>query len=428
MYWNALSTIFFLSAASAQTQSAYDFRTMKSFGVNLGSWLSLERWIYPSLFQTYAPNATDEWTFSEQAENPAGALLSHWNTFVDEDLIALFAGVNGNHLRIPVGYWAFIQPDPNEPYVSAGQQAQLERILGLCDKYNLFAIIDLHGMPGSQNGEHHSGRTGSVEFYSDYNMERSRRTIQAVVDWMNNLSPILKSRISAIQPVNEPHVETSADFEKLKRFYLDSFEIILASPHKVAMLFGDGFQGLDAFTDFLLPTDNAVIDLHPYFTFPPSNNVNKTAIIEGICSRLTIQDNFHLPVFYGEWSVSSGIPNNDMDWFRTMMDSQVYAYKNGGVGFTFWTLRNEAVANNLCGLPGQSSYNCFEGIAWSMEKLINAGVVTADTFEQSLNQQCVSSSTSNPNAAFTYGHSILLVIFSLLLTLEAVLFKPFFFL
>lgn len=373
--------------------------------------MSLERWIYPSLFETFAPNATDEWTFSIQADNATSALLQHWNTFVTEDLIALFAGVNGNHLRIPVGYWAFIAPDSDEPYVSSGQKAQLERILGYCDKYNLYAIIDLHGMPGSQNGEHHSGRgTGSVEFYSDYNMERSRRTIRAVVEWMNSLSPTLKRRISAIQPVNEPHVATSADFEKLKRFYLDSYGIISASPYKVSMIFGDGFQGLDAFSDFLPSSvDNAVIDLHPYFTFPPSSNVNKTAIIEGICSRLTIQDNFHLPVFYGEWSLSSGIlPNNDMDWFSTMMDSQVFAYKSGGgsAGFAFWTLRNEAVANDLCGVPGQSSYNCFEGIAWSMEKLINAGIVTADTFAKSSNQQCAAGAT----AGTPRRHSILLIV------------------
>ncbi len=358
----------------------------------MGSWISLERWIYPSLFETHAPNASDEWTFCEQASDPTTALLEHWNTFVTEDLIALFSSVHGNHLRIPVGYWAFIQPDDDEPYVSIGQKAQLERVLGYCDKYNMYAIIDLHGMPGSQNGEHHSGRTGPVEFYSDYNMERSRNTIRAVVDWMNSLNSTLKTRIAAISPVNEPHVETSVDFEKLKRFYMDSYEMINSSPYKVWMVFGDGFQGLDGFSDFLLPTDNAVIDLHPYFTFPPQSNTNKTAIIEGICRRLTLQESFHLPVFFGEWSVSSGIPNDDMDWFRTMMDSQVYAYKNGGVGFTFWTLRNEAVPNNLCGLPNQSSYNCFEGIAWSMEKLINAGVVTEKTFTESINQKCTPNS------------------------------------
>ncbi|KAJ6638568.1 putative glucan 1,3-beta-glucosidase A [Pseudolycoriella hygida] len=398
---SALYSLFIMSLTSAQSQPAYDYRTMKSFGVNLGSWVSLEKWIYPSLFERHAPNAIDEWTFSEQALDPAAALLEHWNTFVTEDVIELFAGIHGNHLRIPVGYWAFIQPDEGEPYVSTGQKAQLERILGYCEKYNLYAIIDLHGMPGSQNGEHHSGRTGAVEFYSDYNQQRSRNTIQAVVNWINNLNSTLKARVSAIQPVNEPHIETSDDLAKLKSFYTDAFEIINSADYKVTMLFGDGFQGLEAFADFLLPTDNAVIDLHPYFTFPPHSNTNKTAIIEGICSRLTLQETFHLPVFYGEWSVSSGIPSDDMKWFRTMMDTQVYAYKNGGVGFTFWTLRNEAVPNDLCGRPGQSSYNCFEGIAWSLEKLINAGIVTERTFLETPNQQCTQNPTDIPTESPT---------------------------
>ena len=55
-----------------------------------------------------------------------------------------------NHVRIPIGYWAF-NVAPGEPYIS-GQQAYLLQAISWAQTYNLKVIIDLHGAPGSQNG------------------------------------------------------------------------------------------------------------------------------------------------------------------------------------------------------------------------------------------------------------------------------------
>jgi len=152
-------------SASAQSGTDWNYWTMKAWGANLGNWLVLERWMDHTIFNQYAPNAEDEWTFCQHASNPAQALQNHWNTFITEADFQMLASVNANHVRIPVGFWAFIQPDAGEPYVSYGQKAQLERILGYCSRYNIHAIIDLHGLPGSQNGEAHSGRIGAIEFF-----------------------------------------------------------------------------------------------------------------------------------------------------------------------------------------------------------------------------------------------------------------------
>ena len=55
-----------------------------------------------------------------------------------------------NHVRIPIGYWAF-DVAPGEPYIQ-GQKPYLLNAIGWAAKYNLKVIIDLHGAPGSQNG------------------------------------------------------------------------------------------------------------------------------------------------------------------------------------------------------------------------------------------------------------------------------------
>jgi hypothetical protein len=55
-----------------------------------------------------------------------------------------------NHVRIPIGYWAY-DIGPGEPYIS-GQQNYLLKAIAWASTYNLKVIVDLHGVPGSQNG------------------------------------------------------------------------------------------------------------------------------------------------------------------------------------------------------------------------------------------------------------------------------------
>ncbi|KAI8645520.1 glycoside hydrolase superfamily [Parasitella parasitica] len=301
-----------------RTGTAYNYWATKAWGANLGNWLILEKWMDSSIFDKYAPNATDEWTFSQQASNPSAALTEHWNRWITEDDFKILASVNANHVRIPVGYWAFIKPDSDEPYVSSGQKAQIERVLGYCAKYDMYAIIDLHGLPGSQNGEAHSGHIGPIGFYSDYNIKRSVKTVQAVVDWMNGLDLSLKARIASIESANEPKI-SGKQLAILKKYYKQAFNIINASAFKVPMMFHDAFQGLDAWKSFLPAPANAVIDLHPYYAFPPDKN--QTSIINRICNTTSSASRFHLPVFFGEWSLASGVASNDL-WLKQMMDTQ----------------------------------------------------------------------------------------------------------
>lgn len=60
-----------------------------------------------------------------------------------------------NHVRIPIGYWAF-EVGPGEPFIQ-GQLPYLEKAVQWAGNYGLKVIVDLHGAPGSQNGfVHHT--------------------------------------------------------------------------------------------------------------------------------------------------------------------------------------------------------------------------------------------------------------------------------
>ncbi|CAO3598064.1 unnamed protein product [Absidia cylindrospora] len=349
--------------------TAWNYWTQKAFGPNLGNWLVLERWMGSDVFDQPNSDAQDEWTLSANVANAADLLKQHWDSWVTEDDFKALAAVKVNHIRIPVGYWAFITPDQGEPYVTQGQKAQIERILGYCATYQMYAIIDLHGLPGSQNGEAHSGHIGDKGFFTSANVDRGLKTVQAVVDWMNGLDTKLKNQIAGIESANEPRPDGDDQCALLRDYYQRAYTIIAASPFKVPMIFHDAFRGPAYWNDFLPSPANAVIDLHPYWAFPPSTDPN--GILNQVCDKRSGDNNFHLPVLYGEWSLASGVSSSD-GWLRQFMDTQVSVYQQGNAaGAVFWALKNKINSD-----------------VWSFEQLVTEGIINDGTFSLHTNAKC----------------------------------------
>lgn len=61
-------------------------------------------------------------------------------------------------LQIPMGFWMWIPTVAGEPYIQGNQIANLNRILGYVAARGMYVNLDLHALPGSQNGEESSGR------------------------------------------------------------------------------------------------------------------------------------------------------------------------------------------------------------------------------------------------------------------------------
>jgi glucan 1,3-beta-glucosidase len=132
-------------------------------GTCLGGFLVLEPWLTPSLFYQFL-GASDKW--GDDAKDHVGLdcltfctalgpkeanrqLRNHWKTWVDENQIRNLANMGVKHLRIPVADWMFV---PYEPFIGCwdGSLEELDRVLQLCRKYNIKAIIDLHAVKKSQ--------------------------------------------------------------------------------------------------------------------------------------------------------------------------------------------------------------------------------------------------------------------------------------
>ena len=85
-------------------------------------------------------------------------LDDHWSSFFSRDDFEDMVAAGLNTVRIPLGYWA-VDVNDYEPYVS-GQYPYLIRAVNWASELGMKVLIDLHGAPGSQNGQDNSGLIG----------------------------------------------------------------------------------------------------------------------------------------------------------------------------------------------------------------------------------------------------------------------------
>lgn len=144
------------------------------------------------------------------------------STFIDRDDFEDIKDAGLNALRIPLGYWAVDNRD-YEPYV-AGQYPYLIRAVNWAREVGLQVMIDLHGAPGSQNGQDNSGLIGPVLFASNSsNADRSLNVLRNLTEEFSR--DVYGDTVTSIELLNEPRLDDD-DFTmfRLKEFYTDGAE------------------------------------------------------------------------------------------------------------------------------------------------------------------------------------------------------------
>ncbi|KAJ1823011.1 hypothetical protein LPJ56_000369 [Coemansia sp. RSA 2599] len=237
-------------------------------GVNIGGFLVLEPWIRPSLFREWNHATSnvpvDEWSFCAVLgkQECSRRLRQHWEEWVQESDIQTLSSMHINTLRIPIGYWALV-PSKNEPYVQ-GQIPYLRRVLEWAKKYAMRVILDLHGVPGSQNGFDNSGRRGDVKWTKD--PTDIPRTLDAlgVLAEVANEYPL---NVVAIQAVNEP-ANWGVPKATIAHFYQLAYRRVKSVAPQIALVFHDAFLP-DNEWESLVPQNltDSLLDTHIYHVF-----------------------------------------------------------------------------------------------------------------------------------------------------------------
>ncbi|KAN0066276.1 hypothetical protein ACQY0O_000370 [Thecaphora frezii] len=365
----------------------FDYGNQKVRGVNLGGWLVAEPWITPSLFDsTNDGRVVDEYTFGKYVGDAERRLQAHWNSFITEDDFRQIAAAGLNHVRIPIGYWAF-DTSRNEPYVRSNQFYHLTQAVRWARKYGIKVLIDLHGAPMSQNGYDNSGQKGDAKWATD--QSNADRAKAAVVQIANRFAAEeFAGTVTIIELLNEPAGYLGGNLVAFtQQYYYDAFYAVREKFANVAIMIHDAFQPLASWNGFMRPPqfEQVLLDTHIYTVFSPaenamSNQQRLSTICDKTSSLQSSQQNLYTVV--GEWTPAptdcarylngrfvgarydgsyggdsyrigscsgktgdgSNFSTSYKDYLRQMFETQVSVYERGS-GWIMWTWKTEAAAD-----------------------------------------------------------------------------------
>lgn len=331
-------------------------------GVNLGGWLVLEKWMTPSLFA--GTEAIDEYTYCHTMDAAARRRLrTHHRTFITEADFAWLAANGIQAVRLPLGFWVFeelVDRGAGEKYLAT--LPHVDKAFEWAAKYKLKLLPCLHGAPGSQNGNDHSGRAGLVRWPDDENVTRSLRWVELMAKRYGKHPALL-----GIELLNEPSPRLSKPL--LTHYYKQGYALVrrLCGP-QAWVVFSDSFHTVRWSGALHWPWyHQAYLDTHRYQCF---DDGDKALEIAGHLAktrrwaRTMRWLGYHRRYIVGEWSAALDVQSlHGLDSaaasqaHAAYVQAQLVAYDSADAWF-FWSYRTETSA---------------DGPAWSYRAAVEAG-------------------------------------------------------
>ena len=303
-------------------------KTIHLGGVNLGGWLVEEMWMQP--FQTKPPAGSefgeikDHVTLWRTVEKRCGktemaavraAFRRSWITEADFDRIR---AANMNCVRLPFLYDLLDEPDG---------WRWLDTALTWAKARNIYVILDLHGAPGRQSGDHHTGEAGVNCLFSDAALVK-----QTAAVWTKIAARYRDhAEVAGYDLLNEP---MGAPNSATLYVVMDKlYEAVRAADPKHLIFIEDGYKGMQD-TPRPAPLDwkNVVYSGHHY-NFNAKSESEQTNGAKGQAEYgRNIAKDRQVPYFCGEFQFEpNGTPNT--------LQTFIQAADAGGIAWTIWTYK-----------------------------------------------------------------------------------------
>lgn len=309
-------------------------------GFGLGSWMNLEH------FMIGLPG-TD--TMIKQAfADVYGQERSHaffdrfLMEFVDERDFEFLKKLGVNHIRIPFNYKYFIDDQNPHEYRNEGFK-YLDHIVGLCEKYEIYGILDLHSVPGGQNPDWHCDTSSGLPLFWEYGALRD-----TVIGLWSHIANYYKNQpwIAAYDIVNEPSMVTNAVV--FNEFYRKVIaEIRKYDSRHIIFIEGNAFT-----TDFSMidPIEDPQVayEFHFYpfvaepavLTHEMERARRKEIFAEEFHRLITIREKYKRPIWCGELGLV--FEKEDIDFQMTIIEDMLELCEQNDVSWALWTYKDAA--------------------------------------------------------------------------------------
>jgi hypothetical protein len=296
------------------------------------------------------------WTFNgERADRPRRieALITEltgkeyskqfWDTFakkyINERDIKAIANEGFNSIRIPMNWRRLMKEGPGINFIQKGFEV-IDNCLNLCEKYNLYVFLDLHGAPGGQTG---ANIDDSIDNKPRLFMDRDNYD-KGIALW-TELARRYKDRyiVGGYDLLNEPIRTPNPDnidhyVDSLSKFYTDCIrEIRKIDKNHLFSLEGHHWSTkLDIF-DHLFD-ENMCIHFHRYWNAPDTS-----LLVEYIKAS----ERLNVPLWLGETG------ENSLEWYTTMF----FMLDQHDISWNFWTWKKMATTNSPYSINKPENYN-----------------------------------------------------------------------
>lgn len=380
-------------------------------GVNLGSWFALEGWLTGSVCKhAKDPKQSDhDVVCGMKPEDAKSTLEHHWDHFIDDGDWKWMAGHGVSAVRLPINYVHFVAGDSTRAKllkgtdfasyaeVYEGAWSRIEGAIKKAASHNIGVLIDLHGAPGGQNKDAHSGKSdGKVNFFNGIHAGSNKKTTikilvelaEAVADYEN---------VIGLELINEPENHSS-----LEEFYNDAIKAIRSSNNanvaRLPLYLGDAWNA-HHYAKYVGKNSDAgnplVSDHHLYRCFTKKDHQTSAEdharamdVNHGGTAKFlsSIADETGGNIIIGEWSAALN-PGSLKDCpskteaKKAWGMSQWWAYEQFMSGYFYWTLKKEGGPD-----PGWCFYTAVEkGI---MPQNINPLQTSHHRSPQEMEQAC----------------------------------------
>ncbi len=326
-------------------------------GVNIGGWLNMEHFLTghsgseSSLRRTMAAQLGQE-----KAAFFFDRLLHY---LFNEDDVRFLAGVGVTAIRLPLNYRHFESDAAPGAYLESGF-ARLDQALAWCERHGIYAILDLHSVPGWQNGDWHCDNSSRhalfwsdkqqqdrfVALWAEFACRYRQRSVVAAYNLVNE--PLTNAPFGRF----DPDADYNPDWVTLNTLYRRTVDAIrVAGDQHIVMLEGDyystKFAGMDAPWDTnLLYSNHNYIEpaIGPLATYPGTlgDTYWDTAAIR---SRFVATEGYHFaqaheaPLLVGEFGLSMDYPSLQVAAKVGVLQDQMLTYNDLGCHWTFWSYK-----------------------------------------------------------------------------------------
>ncbi|GAA5824284.1 hypothetical protein JCM10212_001342 [Sporobolomyces blumeae] len=205
------------------------------------------------------PETIESWIGGHEAgeEELRTELERHYQTFITERDFAEIAAAGLNWVRIPIPYWAIKRSD-GEPFLEKVAWKYLLKALKWSRKYGLRVNLDLHSVPGSQNGWNHSGRLGTINWLHGVmgfaNAQRSLDYVETLAEFVARDE--VREVVQMFSILNEPMMGVIG-IDPLRSFYARAYRLVRSitgygKGRGPVLALHDGFKGTRRWFDFAL--------------------------------------------------------------------------------------------------------------------------------------------------------------------------------